>query len=178
MKIDRVSKCIPSAALVVCLGIGIMSNSAFADSKGANGPSFDDPHGLCDAIVYLPTHGWHHDFMGWGCISDLKEYGPRNSSTSLPSTYQYMVSGDVYEMAKEVELRYNVNNTGYRSKSLKMMATYAKTLAGNTAFHLSNSMLAKIRKGSPFIITSGKARIAFNIKKTRIDSYVLRISRQ
>lgn len=56
-----------------------------------------------------------------------------------------------------------------------MMAIYAKTLDENTAFHFPKAVLAKIRHGRSFAVTTGDAKINFKMKKERIDIYVLSI---
>lgn len=170
---NRRARYICSVAVATSLGFGTISIANA--SKDLDAPSFNNPRGLCDAISYLPTRGWHHDFMGWGCVSALKEYGPAKSAAALPSTYQYMVSGSAYKDADKVQLFYNVNNANYRSQSLRMMAIYAKTLDENTAFHFPKAVLAKIRHGRSFAVTTGDAKINFKMKKERIDIYVLSI---
>lgn len=168
----RVSKFV----FALSLTLAAVAASPSVMAKESDGPSFNDPQGLCNAIVYLPTLGWHHDMLGWNCISDLKKYGRAASYLRLPSTFQYTVIGIGYKQATKVKLFYDANNPATRSKSLAMMATYAKVLSGNTAFHITKAMLRDIKHGKSFSQTLNGVNIMFKVNRERIDEYVLIIS--
>src|SRR5690348_12603761 len=120
-------------ALVAGVLMTLPVASAFgAPSAGTGGPSFNDPQGLCQAIVYLPTLGWHHmDGLGWFCVSDLRQYGRGGGNGGFASTFQYSVSGDGYHSATQVQIFFTVNVAGSRRSGLKLLSTYAKSLSEN-----------------------------------------------
>ena len=164
--------------LVALLSVFVLPPIASA-ATSRKGPSWNDPQGLCGAIVYMPTKGWHNggSILGWYCQSDLKRYGavgPRG----LPSTFQYSVTGSGYHRATKIKLWYNANNPRTLGSSLHQLAQYAKTLSANVAFKLSGSQLASIKKGQAFSASLPHARVKFSVSSGRIRAYTLSFSRK
>lgn len=165
-----------SAACALGL-LGLLASSAVVGAPTSSGPSWSDPQGLCNAIVYMPTKGWHNggSFLGWFCQSELKQYGavgPRG----LPSTFQFDVTGTAYHKATTIELRYNANNPATRTKSLQQMGQYAKVLSDNVAFKLSTAQLRKIAHGQSFAASAPQASVKFTVAPGPIHVYTLSIS--
>lgn len=169
----------PALAAGILMALPLAAALA-APAHAASRPSFDEPQSLCNAITALPTRGWRHvNMLGWYCISDLRQYGPKNMNLPIPlgSTLQYSVSGNRRDSANQVQLFLTLNVPASRKAGLELMSRYAKTLSGHSAFSISNTELGDIAHGRNFSRRGKGYTITFKVQHFRHDQYLLEIDK-